>query len=143
MRTPAETAATATWGLGVACLTVTTEAPLAAPETAATFRTPAERQKSDQLYLLCHLFAHHLLCRYLNPPGALPAAPNGLPAIDVEVEGTNVMPDSGTAWLAGVTATGAGLRGELAPTVEVGEGLEAGEATEGVVGMSYFCSCSR
>lgn len=149
MRTPEGTVVTETGGLGVACLTLTTEAPPAAPGTAATFRTPAETQQSGQLYLLCHLFIYpfyHLemyLCRYINAPGALPAAPSGLPAMDVLGEGTKVMPDSGTAWLAGVTATGAGLLGELAPTVAVGAGLEAGEVTEGVLGMSYFCSCSR
>lgn len=63
--------------------------------------------------------------------------------MDAVGEGTNVMPDRGTVWFAGVMATGAGFLGELAPTVAVGAGLEAGEVTEGVVGMSYFCSCSR
>lgn len=70
MRTPEGTVVTVTGGLGVVCLTVTIEAPPAAPGTAATFRTPAETQQSGELYLLCQLFIYpfnHLemyQCRY-------------------------------------------------------------------------------
>lgn len=48
----------ATVDLGVACFTVTMEAPPAAPGAADTFRTAAEIQETgedDQIYLLYHL----------------------------------------------------------------------------------------
>lgn len=87
-----------------------------------------------------HWFYQRLIYLYRcdNSPGALATAANGLPGTEEVGEGTSVM-----AWLAGVTAVGLGLLGELAPGVAVGTGLEAGEATAGVGGMSYFCTCSR
>lgn len=83
------------------------------------------------------------LCRFGNRPGALPAADNGLPAMDAAGEWTNVMLDNGTAWLVGVMVTGARPLEVLAPAVAVGAGLEAGDVAECVAGMSYFCSCRR
>lgn len=133
MRTPAGSVVTVTGDLLAACLTVTIEAPPALPGAAATFRTAAETppRVSDTDRKQCYLRGH------ANSPGALAAAANGLPGMEAVGEGTNVI-----AWLAGVTAAGAGLLGEPTPGVAEGTGLEAGEAA-GVAGMSYFCSCSR
>lgn len=89
---------------------------------------------------------HHYiyLCKYGDPPGALAAAANGVPATDAVGVGTSVMLDRGTVWLAGAAVTGTELLGELAPGVAiVGEGVVAGEEAAGVAGMSYFCSCSK
>lgn len=80
----------------------------------------------------------------MNLPGALVPAANGLPGgREVVGEGTSVMPDSGRGWFALVMVTG--FLAELAPGVTVGTGVEteAGEAAEGVLGISYFCSCNR
>lgn len=48
MRTPAGSVVTETGDLGVACLTVTMEAPPAVPGAAATFRTAAEIQETGE-----------------------------------------------------------------------------------------------
>lgn len=67
------------------------------------------------------------------------AAANGFPDTEAVGEGTSVMPDSGTVWLAGSVATGTGLLEVLTPGVAVGTG-EAGEVAASAVGMSYFCN---
>lgn len=89
-----------------------------------------------QIYRLHQLLIEQYRC--VSPPGALAAAANGFPGMEAAGEGTSV-----TAWFNGVVADRAGLLGELAPGVAVGTGLEAGEVAAGVVGISYFCSCSR